>query len=715
MNTSTARFPIVLLQLATLLIVSLAVAGAIRSYTPVPFWDMWGPYIRAFQLLHSEGFSGLFALHNEHRIVLARLFFLVDLGMFDGKLIFLIVLNYVLAALAALTFLLITRRCLPQEDQRSLRLTISCLIISLCFCWSQQENLTWGFQSQFFLAQLLPLVALYLLYLSTQVLERDALYFVLACLAGIASAGTMANGVLALPVMMVLSLLLRTSRWRSALLTLLAVVVITLYFHGFHSANSEDSKPLSHPLELVHYVLIYLGGPAYHITGSDDAATLVGSFIVGSCIYFAWQALTRRRHDSLLLLLLAYLLYIGGSALGTASGRLTFGLGQALSGRYTTPALMAWIALLIVYAHHCKWLRVSTTASVLAALFFLLALLPLQWQTLANKRAVIHEQLVAALAGELHVKDKARILLIYPFIDDYLQSSVSLSQYHYSIFNDSRIRNARLELNTPASTGQLQAPSCRGNIDSISPVDGAQDFLLIQGWIYNDQTKSSPASLRIIDNQGLIVGRALVGKPRSDVRKVLGTKARYSGFTGYISQRSQRGPLHLTADGPDGCQMTGLLQDKAFTTRPSSFFATGHFASTDMISQRKGWSGSDPQQSAVQGYEVLGTYGAAVQVAGNRLILTLSKGDSLYYRSGGNGTRTLTIEGHEIQFQNQLPTAPEWVILDFDHPWLPPHFSIALSDDEVSGRGWSAIALRQAADSKTAPKVDSLSAQRTEQ
>lgn len=710
MNTFPDRLPRILLQLATLLIVALAVAGAIRSYTPVPFWDMWGPYIRAFQLLKSEGLGSLFALHNEHRIVLARLFFLMDLGLFEGKLIFLIVLNYVLAALAALTFLLIARRCLPEEDQRHLRVAINCLIVSLCFCWNQQENLTWGFQSQFFLAQLLPLVALYLLYLSTQVLERSSLYFVLACLTGIVSAGTMANGVLALPVMVVLSLLLRTSRWRSIVLVLLAAVVIALYFHGFHSANSENSKPLSHPSMLLHYVLMYLGGPAYHITGSDDVAMLVGTFVVASCIYFAGQALTRRRHDALLLLLLAYLLYIGGSALGTASGRITFGLGQALSGRYTTPALMAWIALLIVYAHHYKSFLASATAPVSLALVFLLALMPQQWQALNNRRADLHEQLVAALAGELHVKDKARILLIYPFIEDYLQSSKSLSQQHYSIFNDSRIRDARVELGTPAPIRQRQAPSCRGNIDSISPVEDAPDFLLIQGWIYNEQTKSSPEALRIIDNQGLIVGRALVGKPRSDVRKVLGTRARYSGFTGYISQKSQRGPIQLSAEGPDGCQITGLLQDKAFTARPSSFFTTGHFASTDAIDQRKGWSGTDPQRSAVPGYEVLGTYGAADPTATNRLTLTLSKGDSIYYRSGGNGVHTLTISGHETQFQNRLPNTSEWMILDFDHPWLPPRFTVVLSDDKAEGGGWTAVALRQEAGaSSISPKADGYS------
>lgn len=701
MSFAATRLPRALLLLATLLIVTLSIAGAVRSYTPVPFWDMWGPYIRAFQLLESEGVSSLFSLHNEHRILFARLFFLADLGLFGGKLIFLIALNYLLAALAALTFLLIARRCLPEESQRSLRLAVSCLIVSLCFCWAQQENLTWGFQSQFFLAQLLPLVAMYLLYLSSQNSERSAGYFVLACVVGVSSAGTMANGVLALPIMTLLSMMLRTSRWRSAVLALLAIVVAVLYFHGFHSANSDDSKALSHPLKLVQYVLIYLGGPAYYMTGRDDLAALVGTFIVASCAYFAVQALTRRRNDGLLLLLLAYLLYIGGSALGTASGRLTFGLGQALSGRYSTPALMAWAALLIVYAHHFRAFRQPSATPVSLALVFILAMLPLQWGALTNKRGDIHEQLVAALAGEMHVKDKQRILVIYPFIEDYLRSSVSLSKQHYSIFGDSRIRDARAELGEAAPAALLGAPACRGAIDSISPIDGAPDFLLVQGWIYNDQTGTSPSTLRVVDNRGQIIGRALSGKPRSDVRQVLGRKARYSGFTGYISQRAERGPIRIASEGTDGCQLDGQLQDNAFSVRPSSFSATGRFASTLAIGEREGWSGSDAQKSAVPGYAVIGTYGESIGDAPNQLTLTLAKGDSLYYRSDSKGGARIALVGHEAQFKSQLPTAPDWVILDFDHPWLPPSFKVVISGAEQGQAGWSAVALQQAGELST--------------
>jgi hypothetical protein len=43
-----------------------------------------------------------------------------------------------------------------------------------------------------------------------------------------------------------------------------------------------------------------------------------------------------------------FILYIGGTALATAGGRLIFGIEQALTSRYMTPSLMAWAALFVI-------------------------------------------------------------------------------------------------------------------------------------------------------------------------------------------------------------------------------------------------------------------------------------------------------------------------------------------------------------------------------
>src|SRR5690554_6179984 len=146
---------------------ALAILGGARAYTPVPFWDMWEGTL-PFYLDVQSGDKGIWwAQHNEHRIVLSRLLFWVDISVFKGAGLFLTIMNYVLAALAVAVFLKIGRerwRSLDPTPQPSGAWHGWLLGMLLCvwlFHWMQWENFTWAFQSQFFPAQLVPLCALY--------------------------------------------------------------------------------------------------------------------------------------------------------------------------------------------------------------------------------------------------------------------------------------------------------------------------------------------------------------------------------------------------------------------------------------------------------------------------------------------------------------------------------------------------------------------------
>ena len=84
--------------------VLLAVIGAVRNYSSVPHWDMWPGYVEFWVRLGEGHWREWWALHNEHRIVLARVLFWIDHAVFGGTIGFLLVVNYLLVFGAFLTF-----------------------------------------------------------------------------------------------------------------------------------------------------------------------------------------------------------------------------------------------------------------------------------------------------------------------------------------------------------------------------------------------------------------------------------------------------------------------------------------------------------------------------------------------------------------------------------------------------------------------------------
>ena len=135
-------------------------------------------------------------------------------------------------------------------------------IAGALFFWSQDNNLAWGFQSQFFLAQLLPMCGLVWLGRSVQ-REDNAADFALACLFGVLATGTMANGVLALPLMVICAVVLRLSALRIVLLAALAALCLTAYFATyvpppFHGHLSDALRDQPFRLIAVSYTHLTL-------------------------------------------------------------------------------------------------------------------------------------------------------------------------------------------------------------------------------------------------------------------------------------------------------------------------------------------------------------------------------------------------------------------------------------------------------------------------
>jgi hypothetical protein len=518
----------------------LAIFGAFQNYSFALFRDMWDGYLGFYNILSSGDLNAWWAQHNEHRIVLSKALFWIDITYFNGDFIFLLICNYIFAALSLLLFWLCLNETLEKNQNIYTRNIIFCLITIFTFSWAQQENFIRGFQTQFFLAQLIPLAAFYFLHLAKahEILDASASrmtgggngLFFLACLCGILSIGTMANGILTLPLMLLLAFFLRLNIWRLLTLAFLSLSLIALYFYHYSSIGDHGSLSdalLHHPIDLFFYILVYFGGPIYTITGkgSTVAAGIIGLFFVASFALFLYNFYKSKSRNSLQFSLLIFILYLGASALGTACGRLPFGIQSAAIGRYATPVLMAWSVLIILYAKNIALdLEEKKSKFLTAILLIFIAFFGLQFKTLRQKDKKIFEQKVAMLAAELAIEDKEQISFIHPSASSVLEIAATSKEKNISAFGNPLIKDVSKLIGTPEVVDNEN--KFLGNIDKITVISGEHSFVAIEG-----NSQSSAKIIHIVDKNNIIVGYALSNQDK--------------GFKGYLLANKINDSLEL--------------------------------------------------------------------------------------------------------------------------------------------------------------------------
>lgn len=551
-------------MIAALLAVLSAMLGAYRAYTPVPVGDMWDGLASA--VIMSEDTSTWWALHNEHRIILSRILFWLDLSVFGGTGKFLIAINYVLVAVSAALFLRIGsdrwQRALSQHHHsRWQQQILGSLLVIWLFHWMQLENLTWSFQSQFFLAQLLPLAALYSMFRATDAEEAHSTrWYILGCILGVLSAGTMANGTVALPLLAVYALVTRQTRPRILALAVLAVLIPLLYFTDFvrpEQHGSLTSTLLGEPLAALTYVFLYIGSPFYYLLGAPGLEGLgygvtllaTGIMAISSLSLLAFYLTRGADKHPLPVALIFYIAYIAGTALGTAGGRLVFGVEQALASRYTTPALMAWAAWFIlvlpVILRAFQRYRVATTAAVTG---FLVLLLYHQAQAIHQRYQSQHDRKLAGLAIELRVQDDAQLSHVYPFTESFHERFQFAPERNIGVFGIYPLVDRREQLGNIYQDSPL--PPCIGYLDFVEPIATDPAFYRVQGWLADRQSRRVPELITIINTASEVAGFALGGQPRDDVRAEVGRYARNAGFRGYIHADRLNEPARLIATDP---------------------------------------------------------------------------------------------------------------------------------------------------------------------
>ncbi|MDQ2137377.1 hypothetical protein RBI14_04280 [Alcaligenaceae bacterium B3P038] len=536
-------------------IVAWAVSGAFQHHSPVPYWDMWNGYLQFYMNATDGMVDSWWAQHNEHRIVLARLLFFVDIAWFSGLGYFLIATQLLMIAAAAALWISVLREHAAgvyRSAHRTPRFVFACAITAVLFLWMQHENLTWAFQSQFFLVQLLPLAALICLYRSDEG-TRAAPLFAAACVLGMASAVTMANGVLALPLLLLTAIALRQSRTRILILAMAAAVTLVAYFATYQSPPGHGSivaTLTTMPFQFVRYVLRYLGAPAFHLMGGGEfaraAAVAAGAVLCLLVAWRAWKILPQATRHKPTAAMLAYLAYLIATAAATAGGRAMFGADQALSSRYATPALMAWVGVAVIYAPAMLNATARRArAAGLSALMALAGLLAAQTHAVLSHNGTVFEREVSALALAMAVQDTPQIKKVFPAVEFVQNTARQAAARGISIFAQQPYRDLPTRMGTPQLLGAFA--TCKAGVAHIDTLPDDPAHVKVAGWIeHSANVDLKAASLANADKR--IVGWVIID-PATRVLSADSANTRAS-FSGYA--RTADGALTSIGDRDEG-------------------------------------------------------------------------------------------------------------------------------------------------------------------
>ena len=530
--------------------IALGVSVMVRGYSPVPFADFWSElnFVRD-ALMGDVGPVDFWAQHNEHRILVARLQFLVDYAFFSGTNVFL----FVAIALSSLV-LAAAYAVAAYVDTGDTLVLLGVVAVAAPSMMSPAgiENLTWAFQVQFvqvFMFATLATLAVTLAARSGSSTRRTVLTAA-AALFAVAATYSMANGLFAWPVVVALALALRLGTRHTAALATAGVGTIGSFLWHFEGAHSEASGPI----DVLTFVAAYLGsavwGAGFH------AAVVIGS--IGLLLF-------------LLAIVLAWSDRFGGSvslpfgagvatfvvltAGQTAVGRLHLGTHQAIASRYVIASVTFWLALVVVYLLPIRerlhrypnmglaYLACAAAATLLVGFrtlpdpdFLRTTRFGREATVLTYRTGVIDDSGTVtgvavdySLRGTLRWMERERL---GPFASGGLADRMSV-----------------------IVRGEASKP-CLGAIDSSQPVKRGHR---LRGWIAAPSGEPASRYLVVLDTAGRRVGAGLVGAHRPDVAATGSVSSEWKGFAAYIGT-TPRGPSVVVLVADDGrtpiCRLT---------------------------------------------------------------------------------------------------------------------------------------------------------------
>ncbi|CAB3742454.1 hypothetical protein LMG24238_06885 [Paraburkholderia sediminicola] len=489
--------------LVAVVILVTSIYGGAHFYSPIPWMDQWDGFVGFYNSVHGAPFETLFQQHNEHRIVFSRLLFLTDIWAFGGMNAFTVVANYVLAALIA--FLVWTQ---ARRNSASDSLLAGALSAAMLMSWMQRENLAWGFQSQGFAVYLFALLAF------AQYSRGRLLFALVLCLCATYSMG---NGVAAFFVLAIQALLLRRPAKDVVIAIVAGAATATAYFWKF--VPSPIPKPPGHGIVAqIKFALVFLGNPLYYMHAGLIASAILGLVSLAFAAYLVVRLYRARSITPYQSFLIAGYGLVVASILGAAHARWPFGLPEAASSRYTTPALIGLLLLALLALNVAP--RARKAIAIISAAFVTL-LLPYQ-ATAFGDNSYLYTRKLAVLATKIGQDNEALDLSVYPGHLNYLTTSGWADAWGIGPYGKGWLHDAGIVKYDPALRDDGR---CIGTLDEAK--DGSA-----RGWLVAKMYRNGPTLVVLVHN-GQTVGYGVSGEGRPDVKRSISIAPADAGWRGF--------------------------------------------------------------------------------------------------------------------------------------------------------------------------------------
>ncbi|MEZ4819122.1 MAG: hypothetical protein R3A45_04185 [Bdellovibrionota bacterium] len=562
-NTSSWVTLIFVLVLGAYLL--LVLYGCVRYFTPVPIEDMWDAYLQFYLSVLDGDYVAWWKQINEHRILLPKLLFWFELTFFNGSIVFLNVVNVCLL-LALFGFLMHMIVSFRRYTWREPRFTYALLVVGvLMFSWVQYRNLTWAFQSQFFMVYFFALLAFYLYHNSLlQKGRKSKIWFWGSIIVALLSVASMANGLLCLPILFVMSCLRDAEKKHKLIFGGLTLLSFALYFIAEETIQANHSllhELVTKPLLFIKHTMLSLGGPFYYVSILHFSkkialglAFLIGAFLFVFIFVIGVSVIKNRKENQQKIVLFVMLLFVSCSIALTSLARMRFGLDHALTVRYMTPSLLLMCLLYMLNIQRFERYLEKHAQYMWAGLFLLaMPFLYFQFSIISfvkNADQKNSNQMVAALALEMGIYDRGQIEHVCPAdrIDDIMGTAALAAEKNISIFSHSNIQRASEVIGNVYK--QLPDKKCIGQI-AVKPIAGVTTYSKVVGFILQEQDKTIPKRIVIVDHKQNGIGYGLTGYALDQVAKVYGPDVLHAGFVGYIRNQKLEGHIDIIGEGPN--------------------------------------------------------------------------------------------------------------------------------------------------------------------
>ena len=475
--------------------------------------------------------------HNEHRLVLTRLLVYPALTASGGRLWLLSVAALASVALGGWLLAAIARQDVEPRHRAEASTPWLAACLGLMWLWSQHETLEWGLNVTFALAMLVPTAALWVQGRGAAA-GRPATHaeHAWSAVLGVAAAGTIAAGLLVLPLLALRAWSTRAPNRVVLGYALVGLLTAAAYLTGYVSPVSSGSPltaVLTAPISFGAFVCLFLGGSVRWLLGGSRAAGVAGGLagIAYALLWLraGWELRRRKPEHQAAMGLWCLATYVVLMAAVVAAGRTeVFGSLSALASRYNTLALWGWAALGLL-ALQLDWVtpqhwgtRHHTAIALLCALVVLR-----QAASVAHTFAQGPDRSRAGLALALHVDDAGSIQPVYPVPARAIAIARRSELQQLGFLAQAPFAGLRGRLGQAVGVSPLG--TCRAELDIDETDDVPGPLRRISGRLFVAAAPAASPAIAVVEDN-VVAGFMMTGWPGAASVSDAGVVAELTGY-----------------------------------------------------------------------------------------------------------------------------------------------------------------------------------------